>query len=449
MSETYVELAQQVVQMAMERGATAAECTVLEGVEFSAIVRMRQVEQVKEAGSKGIGLRVLVGRRSASAYTSDFSAEGLRQLVAGALEAAAVTSEDPVAGLPDPDELGQVDSDLSLYSPDVEQLTTEMRIEQARQAEATALEYDPRIVNSEGAGFESYVGVRAFANSLGFAGWYRGTSCTLSVMPVAKDGDSMERDYWYDRRRSATALETPEAVGRQAAQRALRRLHPKKLPTQQVPVVFEPRVARSLVGHIFEAVNGEAVYRRASFLAGKLDQEIASPAVTLVDDGTLPGLLGSWPFDDEGVRTRRTVVVDRGRLASYLLNSYTARKLGLKTTGNASRGLAGNTGIGYGNLFILPGDASPEEIIGSVKNGFYVTELIGFGVNIVTGDYSRGAAGFWIENGELAYPVSGVTIAGNLKEMLRAIEAVGNDLDHRWAATSPTLLIGKMTVAGE
>jgi PmbA protein len=221
-----------------------------------------------------------------------------------------------------------------------------------------------------------------------------------------------------------------------------------KVDTQKVPVVFEPRTARSLLGNIFEAVNGESIYRQASFLAGKLGQKVASENLTVIDDGTLPGLFGTSPFDDEGVPTRRTVVIEKGVLRNYLMNTYTARKLGMKTTGNAARGITGNAGIGHGNLYLESGDKSPEGILKSINNGFYVTELMGFGINIVTGDYSRGATGLWIRNGELAFPVSEVTIAGNLIQMLQDLEYIGSDLEFRGSTAAPTLCIREMTVGG-
>ena len=443
------EIAARTVRQALERGATDAECTVAEGDEFEASVRMRQVENLKEAGSRSAGLRVLVGRRTGSAYTSDLTAEGLDQLVVSALELAKVTTEDPVAGLPEPDELGSIDVDLRLYSDDIDELDPGAKIRLARDAEEAALSHDARVANSEGASFDSVTGYNVFANSRGFLGSYRASRCSLSVVPVAKDGESMERDYWYSLSRSAAGLEAPAEVGRKAAERAVRRLNPRKVTSQKVPVVFEPRVARSLLGHLFEAVNGDAVYRNASFLAGKLGERVASEKLTVIDDGTIPGLFGSAPFDDEGVPTRRTVVVNRGVLESYLLNTYTARKLGLKTTGSASRGIAGNAGVGHGNLFAEPGGVPPAEIIQSVRRGLYVTELIGFGVNVVTGDYSRGATGLWIENGELTYPVSEVTIAGNLREILNRIEAAGDDLEFRGSTACPTLLIGELMVSGQ
>ncbi|MBM3775420.1 MAG: TldD/PmbA family protein [Acidobacteria bacterium] len=444
-----LDLAQDLVRQALARGATAAECTIAEGDEFSANLRLGEVESVKEAGSRGAGLRVLIGRRAGSAYTSDLSPEGVSRMLGSAIELAGLTSEDPCAGLPEPDELGSLPGDPGLYCSDVAQLSTQEKIELARRAEAAALSADPRIANSEGASFDSHLALHVFASSGGFAGQYRSSYCSLSTVPVARQGDQMERDYWYSLSRSAAGLEPPEEIGRIAARRALRRLGAVKVATQRVPVVFEPRTARSLLDHIFEAVHGVAVYRNESFLAGKLGQRVASPNLTVIDDGTLAGLFGTSPFDDEGVPSRRTVVIERGVLRSYLLNTYAARKLGLRTTGNASRGLAGNPGIGHGNLFVEKGVKTPEEIIASVSNGFYVTELMGFGVNIVTGDYSRGAAGLWIRNGELAFPVSEVTIAGNLNQMLLDLEVVGSDLEFRGSAAAPTLRIREMTVGGK
>ena len=442
------ELAAQTVRLALDRGAADAECTISEGNEFSVNVRMREVESLKQAGSRGAGLRILKGKRTGSAHTSDLSPEGIRQMVNAAIELASITGEDPHAGLPDDAEFGQISSDLQLYCADVEHLETAFKIGLAREAEASALAADPRITNSEGGSFDSRVGRRVFANSRGFAGEYRTSYCSLSAVPVAREGESMERDYWVSTSRGFAGLEPPEQIGRIAAERALRRLGARKVETQRVPVIFEPRTARSLLGNLFEAAHGESIYRHASFLAGKLGEKVATENLTIIDDGTIPGLFGSSPFDDEGVPTRRTPVIERGVLKSYLLNTYTARKLGMKTTGNASRGLSGNAGIGHGNLFIQPGARTPGEIIASVSNGLYVTELIGSGVNIVTGDYSRGAAGLWIRNGEPAFPVSEITIAGNLINMLMEMEAIGSDLEFRGTTAAPTLLIREMTVGG-
>jgi PmbA protein len=442
------EIAQSAIRQALQKGASDAECTISEGQEFSANVRMGEVETLKEAGSRGAGLRVLIGKRMGSSYTSDLTSEGIRQMVASAVDLAQLTTEDPHAGLPDVSELGSISGDLQLFSDEVAKLAADRKIDAAKRAEAAALSFDPRINNSEGGSFDSNIGGRVFANSRGFAGSYQSTYCSISAVPVASHNGNMERDYWFTVARDFSGLESPELVGRTAAERVLRRLGAVKVETQKVPIVFEPRVARSLLGNLFDAVQGMAIYRHASFLAGKLDQKIASEKITLIDDGTLPGLFGTQPFDDEGVPSRRTPVIDKGVLKSYMLNSYTARKLGLKTTGNASRGITGNAGIGHGNFFLEAGEKSPEQIIAGVKNGFYVTELIGSGVNTVTGDYSRGAVGLWIRDGELAFPVSEVTIAGTLQEMLNGVAEIGSDLEFRGSVSAPTIMIGEMTVAG-
>lgn len=444
------EIASDVVSRAMRAGATAAEAIARDGTEFSTVVRMGQVETLKEAGGRGIGLRVFLGRRAASTYSSDFSEDGISQLVKGALALAAVTSEDPMGGLPDPSEMGSIPGDLQLYYDDVYSLPPEERIEYARRGERTALNYDPRIKNSDGAGFDATTGQKALANSLGFAGEYRGSRCSIYVSPIAQaENGSMQRDYWYSTARTLSRLESPESVGRLAAQRALRRLGARKIASTKVPVVLDRMVAASFLDSIFEAASGDAIYRQSSFLAGKLGERVAGANVTIIDDGIMPGGFGTRPFDGEGVPTRRTAVVENGVLKSYLLNTYTARKLGLKTTGNAARGLAGNPGIGSGNFFLQPGERTPEQIIGGIKQGLFVTEFLGFGVNLVTGDYSRGASGLWIENGELTYPVEEVTVAGNLKDMLNAISEIGSDLEFRGSTACPTLRIEGMTIAGE
>ena len=443
------ELAVHVVKLATDGGATDAECTVSEGEQFSVNVRMGNVETLTEAGSRGTGIRVLVGKHMGSAYTSDLTEEGLQFMVKSALELAEITTEDPFAGLPELSELGKFEQDLGLYSDTVANLEAPFKIEQATKAEAAALAFDKRIFNSEGGSFDTHIGRHVFANSRGFVGSYRSSHCSTGTVPLAREGESMERDYWYSNARTADGLEKPEVIGRRAAERALRRLGAKKVATQKAAIVFEPRVARSLLGNIFEAVSGSSIYRNESFLAGKLGEKIASEKITVVDDATIPGLFGSSPFDDEGVPSRRTVVIEKGVLKNYLLNTYTARKLGMKTTGNASRGLTGNAGVGHGNLYMENGDTSLADIIKSIKTGLYVTELMGDGVNIVTGDYSCGAAGLWIENGELTFAVSEVTIAGTLQEMLLGIETVGSDLEFRGSTAAPTIVIKEMTISGQ
>jgi PmbA protein len=451
-AQTQIDLqtiASDVVSRAMRAGATGAEAIVREGDEFSTVVRLGQVETLKESGSRALGLRVFLGQRVGSTYTSDFSTQGIETLVDSALQLAKITSEDPHAGMPRPEQLGKLETDLQLYYDDVYSLPPEQRIDYARRAEKAAMEGDPRITNSEGGTFDAATGRKVMVNSLGFVGDYRSSYCGISAVPIAEQDGTMQRDYWYSSARTITKLDSPEYVGREAQRRTLRRLGARKVPTARVPIVFDPQVSRLLISHIFEAANGDSVYRHASFLAGKLGETISGSNITIIDDGTMPGGFGSSPFDGEGVPSRRTVVVEQGVLKSYLLNCYTARKLGLETTGNASRGITGNPGIGAGNFYLEPGTQTPQEILKGIKNGLYVTEFLGFGVNLVTGDFSRGASGLWIENGELTYPVEEITVAGNLKDMFKNIVAIGNDLEWRSSTACPTIMIQGMTVAGE
>src|SRR6201993_1061594 len=444
------EIAADIVARAMKGGASAAECVVREGDEFSTLVRLGQVETLKESGSKSIGVRVFFGQRAASTYSSDFSKEGLDRLVKSALELAKITSEDPYAGIPEAAKLGSLSGDLNLYHENVYSLPGAERIDYARRAEKAALDSDPRIKNSEGGSFDAATGRKVLANSHGFLGEYLRSYCSVAVIPIAQDDKgAMQRDYWFSVARNLGRLEPAEQVGRVAAERTIRRLGARKAKTAQVPVIFDPMVAASILEHIFEGVNGDSVYRGASFLAGKLGQRIAGENVTVIDDGTIPGGFGTSPFDGEGIPTRRTLVIENGMLKSYLLNTYTAKKLGLQTTGNASRGLAGTPGIGPGNYFLQPGKRTPKEIIGDVKEGLYVTEFLGHGANLVTGDYSRGASGLWISGGELTYPVEEITVAGNLKNMFRNISEIGNDLEFRGSVASPTIRIDGLTVGGE
>ena len=443
-------LAQDIVRQAMAGGATAAECVVREGDEFSTLVRLGQVETLKESGSKAIGVRVFQGMRAAGTYSSDFSREGLDRMVKSALELAKITSEDPFSGIPEPPQLGSLPGDLDLYSADVYSLPGEERISYARRTEKAALDFDPRIKNSEGGSFDAATGRKVLANSYGFVGEYQRSYCSIAAVPIAQtETGAMQRDYWFSVARSLSRLESPEHVGQEAARRTIRRLGARKVKTAHVPVVLDPLVAVSMLDHIFEGVNGDSVYRGASFLAGKLGQKIAGDRVNVIDDGTLPGGFGTSPFDGEGVPTRRTVVIENGVLNSYLLNTYTARKLSLQTTGNASRGLAGTPGIGPGNYFLQPGTKTPQQIISEIKDGLYVTEFLGHGANLVTGDYSRGASGMWISGGEMAYPVEEITVAGNLKEIFFNITEIGNDLEFRGAMACPTIRIEGLTVGGE
>ncbi len=439
-----------IVHSALKRGATEAEVIALESNEFSVDIRLGEVETLEESASRGLGLRVIYEGRQASASTSDIQEKSLEKLVADAVEMARYTSVDEAAVLPSREELlRESETDLQLYDEAIAALPTERKIEMAQACEAAARTYDPRITNSEGARCSTTLGKMLLVTSSGFTGEYRGSNCGLMVAPIARDGDQMQLGGWGDRQRWLSKLDSPEEIGNEAARRALDKLGARKIATQEVPIVFDASMAAELLSSLFEAVSGESVFRRASFLVGKLDELIAAPALTVIDDGCLPGAVGSRPFDGEGLPTRRTAVIENGVLRSYLLNTYTARKLGLRSTANAMRGLTGAPSVGVTNFYIAAGETPPEEIIASVKNGFYVTEQIGFGFNPVTGDYSRGASGRWIENGRLTSAVEEVTIAGNFREILRGIEMIGNDLRFRGNLAAPTLKINKMMVSGD
>jgi PmbA protein len=440
------ELAADLLKAARSAGADAADVLVAEGTEFSVKVRKGEVETLTEAGSKALGVRVFVGRRTASTHTSDFSWPTLRRLVEETVGMARVTGEDPAAGLPDewaPPE----DVDLQTFDPSPAALPTEERIERARRAEAVALE-TPGIVNSQGASWGSVESSVVLAHTLGFLGGYRSSSVSLSVVPQAERGGQMERDYWYTAGRGLADLEPPEQVGRTAAERTLRRLGARQVPTGEVPIVFDPETAAEILGTLFSAISGYAVFRNATFLKDRLGEEVASPLLTVVDDGRRVRGLGSRPFDGEGLPTRRNVPVERGVLRHWLCDSYAARKIGAKPTGSARRGVAGGPSVGAGNLFFEAGTSAPEEIVAGVARGLYVTDLIGFGVNVVTGDYSQGAVGHWIEGGRLTHPVHEVTIAGNLRDILRDVDAVGSDLVFRGSSAAPTIRVRRMTLSG-
>ncbi|MBI5135933.1 MAG: TldD/PmbA family protein [Nitrospirae bacterium] len=433
-------------ERALALGATAADALAMEADAFSVQVRLGDVENTTGARDKGLGLRVFHGTRSATASTSDFSADAIERLVATTCELARLTEADPDAGLPDqpgPDTL----PDLDLFDGGLS-LSIAERIDLARRAEAVAMGADPRITNSEGASFDSSQGEVAYARSNGFSGSYRTTSYGLSTVPVAEAGGGMQRDYWFSSARHFADLLDPEAVGAEAARRVLRRLGAKQVPTCEVPVILEPQMAGGLLGHLVAAVSGSAIYKGTSFLADKLGERILPPGINVYDDALRPRGLGSRPFDGEGVGSGRRKVVDDGVLRSFLLDSYSARKLSMTTTGNASRGLGGTPSPAATNFYLEPGAHSLDGMIRATPRGLLVTELIGFGVNGVTGDYSRGAVGVWIENGELTHPVEEVTISGNLLEMFARIDMVGGDLDLSRRIAAPSVRIARMTLAG-
>ena len=448
-TETHLsELAADLLKRAKKRGATEADVVVADGDTFDVQVRLSAVDRLTKAREKRLGLRVFIGKRSASASTSDFSRESLERVVSDTCSLASAVAEDDVSGLPSGDLMAQVLPDLDLYDPT--KLDTDSQIALARRAEEAALAADPRITNSEGADFSSYAGRVVLANSHGFVGEYRSSSFSVSVSPIATgtEAEGMQRDYWYAAQRKFASLDSPESVGKEATRRAVRRLGARKVPTQRAPVIFDQETAGSLLGNLCSAISGYSLYKGASFLVGRLGQPLFPEFVTIYDDGLKPEGFGSRPFDGEGLPSRTQTIIDRGVLKNYLLDCYSGRKLGMPSTGNASRGVGDGPSVGPTNFYLAPGTVSTSDMIRSVKQGLYVTELIGFGINMVTGDYSRGAAGYWIENGELAYPVEEITIAGDLKEMFANVEMVGSDLEFRGRIASPTVKISEMMIAG-
>jgi len=443
-----IELANWALDEARRKGASAAEVLCVTAESLAAGVRLGEVEKLKSSRERRLGLRVFCGQSSATSSTAELERNSLADFVANTVELARLSAADPWAGLPDPSMHPKSLPELSLADPDSGIVSADRALKIARTAEAAALKFDPRMKNSEGAEFSSGRGQILFANSQGFSDEYSGTSYSLVVQPIAQDGQAMQQGFWYTANRRFGKLEDAESVGITAARRAIRRLGARKIRTTRAPIVFDPDMAAGLIRSIAGAASGPSLYKGASFLLGQLGKSIAAPGVTIVDDALIPGGLGSKPFDGEGLPTSRKNVVDKGVLATYLLDCYSARKLGLAPTGNAARSVGEAPSVSTTNLYLEPAGYTPAQIIGSVKQGLYLTETIGFGVNLVTGDYSRGAGGIWIENGELAYPVNEITIAGNLKDMLAGVEMIGNDLNWRSSVAAPTIKIAEMTIAG-
>lgn len=432
-------------------GADAADAVLVESDALEARVRGEVIDTVVQARERTLGLRALRrgdrGFRSATSSTSDLAESAISQMAREAAALAAATADDPAAGLPD----GGFAADrpeLQLLEPRDRQVELEARIDHARRAESAARALDPRIVNSEGSQASSEFARITYGNSAGFLEDYESGSHVLFAEPIARQNGAMQRDAWISAARRLDDLEAPESVGRRAAQRALARLGARPVATCEAAVIFDPTTAPSLLRHLAGCVNGYAIYRGASYLAGRMGEQVASDLVSVVDDGRLPGGLGSKPFDAEGLPTRRNPVVQRGRLGSWLLDSYSARKLGLASTGNAARGAGSPPTAAPTNLWLEPGEASLEEIVADTPRGLLVTELIGMGFNPVTGDYSRGAAGLWIEDGRLSHPVEEVTIAGQLEAMLLGIDAVGSDLLWLGRVAAPSLRVARMTIGG-
>lgn len=431
-------LVTRVLDMARDLGATQSEASLSYSRGYSVSVRNSEVESLEFQRDRSLGVTVYYGHRRGNASTGDLSDAGLREAVQAAATIARVTEEDPCSGLAEAALMSRARPDLQLDHPWA--LTPEQAIERARACEASALAVDTRIEQSEGAGISTTRGISVYANSHGFVGGRSGTQHSLSCAVVATDGQNMQRDYWWDGGRNAALFDTPERIGRRAGERAVARLGAKSLSTRTARVLYVPEMARGLFGSFVSAISGAALYRKASFLLDKLDQPVFSPLIRIEQQPFIPGASASAAWDQEGVATAERVLVDGGVLRGWVLGSYSARKLGLQTTGNAG---------GVFNLVVKPGERDFPAMLRELDEGLLVTELMGSGANGVTGDYSRGAAGFWVERGEIVAPVEGVTIAGNLLEMYRDIQAVGGDVDARSGIRCGSVLIGRMTIAGE
>ncbi|OZI20554.1 metalloprotease PmbA [Bordetella genomosp. 9] len=438
----FSELVQNVLAHARKVGASDAVAEVSESLGLSVSVRKNDIETVEQTRDRSLDVTVYAGQRRGSASTSDFSDAALRETVEAAWHIASHTAEDPAAGLPDEDMLARDYPDLKLHYPWT--IGTEEAAELALRAERAARAVDPRITNTEGASIGTFEGQFVMGNTRGFLGGYPYSRHSLSVAPIAGRGNGMQRDYWYSSERDAANLAEPEAVGRYAAERALSRLSARRVRTGKFPVLFEAPLALGLLGALTQAVNGGALYRKASFLVDSLGQPIFADHIDITEDPHVVGGMGSSPFDDEGVVTRARDVVKAGVLEGYFLSTYTARKLGMKTTGNAG----GSHNLTLRSRLTAPSD-DLRAMLRKMGTGFMVTELIGQGVNYVTGDYSRGAFGYWVEDGEIQHAVEEVTIAGNLKDMFRQIVAVGADVMARGTKATGSILIEQMAIAGE
>jgi PmbA protein len=430
-------LARLVIDHATASGATAADTEISESTGLSVTVRKNEIETIEYTKDKGVGVTVYIGRRRGHASTSDLGEVALRNTVEKALTIARYTAEDACARLPDADRLAKSAPDLDLFHP--WPISVEEAAGIARATEAAALAVDRRLTNSEGATVNAHQAHFIYANSLGFCDGYASSRHGLSVAVIGEDAGAMQRDYWYTTARLAAELESPEDVGRRAGERTVRRLNGRKLDTRTCPVVFEAPVATSLIGHYVAAVSGGSLYRKSSFLLDSLGREVFAPLVNIREMPHIRRALGSAPFDAEGVATRERDVVRNGVVEGYFLSTYSACKLGMTTTGNAG---------GNHNLIVAPTGGDLSALLQTMGTGLLVTELLGHGANMVTGDYSRGAAGFWVENGQIQYPVEEITIAGNLGEMFKGIVAIGSDVDRRGSKQVGSILIDRMTVAG-
>ncbi len=448
MTNSLEDVAVMAVESAGRTGASRAECIIAESASVATTVRLGEVEDFVRSNSRVCSLWVERHGRWASAYTSDFTRDGLSELAGWAVELTAI-SEDPAdAELSEPGSSIDDGSVLKLYYSETLAGSEREGVQRATAVECAALVSDPRITGSRGATYAAGEGSRILANSLGLLRSYQFSTCSLGITVLAEDGESRERDGWHSLARRPTALETSESIGAIAAAHALRRLNPRRAPSGRFPVLFDTNAARGILDYLTQCVNGIAIVRGTSYLAGKLGQRVASPLLTVINDATIPEILGSYPFDDEGIPGQRTVVIRDGILENYLLNSYAARRLSLTSTASAARGTGGKAFITQGNFYALPGPQVESELIRKAGTGLYVTELLGHGFNAQSGDLSCGAAGFWIDAGEVQFPVAKMTIASNLNDMLMNIQGMACELDFRAPTVSPAILTSEMMIFG-
>ncbi len=449
MKEDLRSIASDIVAKARALGADEADAYLRSGVESTVSIRKQEMEKLIEAGSQSVSIRIIKDKRTAVCNTSDLTPKALDEMVRTAVELAKISEPDEFAGLPAKEDLAtDMGGALMLYDERIESLTVEEMKDIVLRAEQAAFDADKRVTNSEGAEFGAERGMVVLANSLGFCGSFPYTAASFSVSVLADEPSGKKHnDYWYSASNIFHRLDAAEEVGRRAAARVVRKIGGRKIETREVPVVWEPTMTGALMGIIAGAASGESLYKRSTFLTDFEGAPIASPLVRIIDDATLPGQLGSRPFDGEGVRKRRNELVDGGIFKQFLFDSYYARRTSRRTTGSASR-MGDQIGIGTGNLIWEAGSSDPAELVASIADGLYLTDLMGFGVNQTTGDFSRGAAGLWIENGQLAYPVAEINVSGNLKNMLKNIDAVGNDLEWRAGTASPTIRMSRLTVSG-
>jgi PmbA protein len=447
----YRSLASELVSELKKQGADAADVYIVSSVGFNTTVRLGKIERLQQSINKGLGLRVIKGGAMANTFTTDFNDRAVKDLAKDTMQIVQVSNADKHNGLAPKEMLGSYDGKLMLFDESIAKLTPEKKIEMARAAEEAGMKFDKRIKNANGTSWNDSQSQITLANSDGFVGQYQGTSVSLSCSLLAEDEDGTKQtDGHYTFGRFLNSLASPQSIGEEAGRRVVRKLGGRKVKSAVVPVVLDPRVASFMLGDIFGAASGGSIYRRASYLIDKIGQQVTSPMITIVDDAIMADGVASRPFDAEGVKSSSVVVIEKGVLKQYVCDSYAARRLNMKPTGNAARSYQGNPNTGSSNLYIKNGDTSPEDIIKSVKNGLYLDRVGGQGMNSVSGDFSMGANGRWIENGEITHAVQEITVAGNILKVLSNVKTVGNDLSFKLGTTaSPTLLIGEMTIGGE